>query len=396
MKILEDWKEHKFGDVVKLSNEKYYPDKDEHNFRCIELDNIEQESGRINGWIDSELQKSTKNRFKKGDVLYGKLRPYLKKYYYAEFDGVCSTEIWVLKNKTSYIQKKYIFYLIQTEKFNNVANVSTGSRMPRADWEYVKNTSFKIPPLPEQQKIAQTLSTWDQAIELKEKLIEEKKEQKKGLMQNLLTGKVRLPGFEGEWEEVRIKNIGVLKSGSGFPLKYQGNNNGEYPFFKVSDMNLEENAKYMIKANNYIDESVKNEVNPNVIPKDSIIFAKVGAALLLERKRIVITDSCIDNNMMALIVDYIKNDYLFVYYSLLNIRLSKFCNTGALPSLNAGDIYGIKLTIPKSLREQKAIANILSTADKEINLHQQELEQLKLQKKGLMQLLLTGKVRVNY
>ena len=128
-------------------------------------------------------------------------------------------------------------------------------------------------------------------------------------MQKLLTGEVRLPRFDGEWEEVRIKDIGVLKSGSGFPNKYQGESNGKYPFFKVSDMNIKENNKFMVMANNYINEFVKSEINANVIPKDSIIFAKVGAALFLEEK-ILLTDSCIDNNMMALIVDYVNSNYL--------------------------------------------------------------------------------------
>ncbi len=254
---------------------------------------------------------------------------------------------------------------------------------------------LSFPPLPEQQKIAQILSTWDEAIELKEKLIEQKKQQKKGLMQRLLTGEVRLPEFDGEWEEVRIKTIGILKGGNGFPEEYQGNNNGKYPFYKVSDMNLKENTKYMSKANNYIDETVKNKLNVNIIPKNSIIFAKVGAALLLERKRILKVDSCIDNNMMGLTVDCENNDYLFIYYILLNTKISKICNMGALPSLNAKDVYAIKIFIPKSIQEQKAIAQILSTADKEIELLEKELELLKLQKKGLMQLLLTGVVRVN-
>ena len=98
---------------------------------------------------------------------------------------------------------------------------------------------------------------------------------------------------------------------------------------------------------------------------------------------------------MAITIDCQNNDYLFIYYILLNTKISKICNTGALPSLNSKDVYIIKVFIPKSIQEQKAIAQILSTADKEIDLLNQELEQLKLQKKGLMQLLLTGIIRVH-
>lgn len=249
------------------------------------------------------------------------------------------------------------------------------------------------PPIKEQQKIASILSTWDKAIELKEKLIEQKKQQKKGLMQKLLTGEVRLPGFKGKWKEVRIKDLGTLKGGSAFPEKYQNVISGKYPFFKVSDMNNEENEKYMLNANNYINEEIRSEIKATIIPKNSIIFAKVGAALLLERKRILKYDSCIDNNMMALIVKE-NIDFNYVYYLLLNMKLSRFSNVGALPSLNSNDVYSLKCRLPMDYDEQKAVAELLSLFDKEIDLLQNELIQIKQQKKGLMQLLLTGKVRV--
>lgn len=300
----------------------------------------------------------------------------------------------VAKDKTNKLDNGYKKYFLTDWNIRKQLMVmATGISVYGLSKTNLKKIRVVLPPKEEQQKIASILSTWDKAIELKEKLIEQKKEQKKGLMQKLLTGEVRLPGFEGKWVSGTIKDLGILKGGSGFPERYQNEVNGEYPFFKVSDMNKLENDMFMVSANNYISHSIREEIKSTIIPKDSIIFAKVGAALMLERKRILTIDSCIDNNMMALTT---KNniDNIFVYYLLLNTKLSKVSNVGALPSLNTKDVYSIKFKYPTDYLEQKAIGRLLSMVDKEIQLMEKELLEKKYQRQGLMELLLTGKVRV--
>jgi len=190
--IPKNWEYVEFGNIVELSKEKYNPSNNVYDFKCIELANIDQETGKINGYINSSIQKSIKNRFYKGDVLFGKLRPYLKKYWLAEFDGVCTTEIWVLKAKTKYCINKYLIYLIQQQKFIEATNRTTGTKMPRADWNYLIELPFLIPPLAEQQKIAFVLSIADNEIKILQKQLERLKVQKKGIMQVLLTGEKRV------------------------------------------------------------------------------------------------------------------------------------------------------------------------------------------------------------
>src|SRR5690554_4019024 len=123
-----------FGKIAERSKLKYNPKSSTENYPCIELEHLSQGSGILIGYVDSSLQKSVKNKFNKGDVLFGKLRPYLKKFLLAPFDGVCSSEIWVLEGKK--VSNKYLHYLIQTSKFNYEVNKTSGSKMPRADWEY--------------------------------------------------------------------------------------------------------------------------------------------------------------------------------------------------------------------------------------------------------------------
>jgi type I restriction enzyme, S subunit len=130
-----EWKSYSFSEIVKLRSKKFDPKTSSESKMCVELEHLSQISGKLLGTIDSSKQASTKNYFFTGDVLFGKLRPYLRKYLLAQFDGVCSTEIWVLVSQ-KYITPNYLFYLVQTSEFIATANVSSGSKMPRADWGY--------------------------------------------------------------------------------------------------------------------------------------------------------------------------------------------------------------------------------------------------------------------
>ena len=186
---MNKFKQIELDNIIELRKEKYNPLESDTNKPCIELEHFDQGTGQINGYIPSLEQKSIKNIFYKGDVLFGKLRPYLKKYWLAEFDGVCSSEAWVLKPKNNnIITKKFLFYLVQSELFIRIANISSGSKMPRADWNYISEYPFSIPPLEEQEKIAEILLTCDKAIHLTTQIITQLKQRNQGLAQQLLTG----------------------------------------------------------------------------------------------------------------------------------------------------------------------------------------------------------------
>ena len=186
-----EWKQVIFGEVAKLSSKKYNPLKANQCLPCIELEHLDQASGRIIGSANASELASIKNHFEVGSVLFGKLRPYLRKYARPDFEGVCSTEIWVFKT-TSKLLDEYLFHFVQTDKFVSEANKSSGSKMPRADWGVISELVIKIPNLKEQQKIATVLTTADKEIELLEQQLADLQQEKKALMQVLLTGKKRV------------------------------------------------------------------------------------------------------------------------------------------------------------------------------------------------------------
>ena len=182
---------------------------------------------------------------------------------------------------------------------------------------------------------------------------------------------------------MKINQMGVFTNGVGFKKKYQGYKNFSIPFFKVSDMNLKSNKKYMVKSNNTVNNKICNDLKIKPIMKPSIIFAKIGAAIYLERKRIVKKPFLIDNNMLAFQVDK-KFDLEFVYYLFLNIKFSKYAQLTALPSITQKDIGNIKCLVP-NINKQKKISSFLILIDEKIKYYEDKIFIIKCFKKGLLQ-----------
>ena len=192
---------------------------------------------------------------------------------------------------------------------------------------------------------------------------------------------LRFKGFTDDWEERKLGEVGKTKSGIGFPDAQQGGKQVT-PFYKVSDMNNPGNEVVMMNANNYASDSQlkENKWNPINPQNSGVVFAKVGAAIFLDRKRIVDTSFLIDNNMMSYLFDSSWNRY-FGKTLFEKLRLSIFAQVGALPSFNGSDVEDIKVMIPEE-SEQKMIGDMFEKLDDIIALHQRKLDLLKEQKKA--------------
>jgi type I restriction enzyme S subunit len=254
---------------------------------------------------------------------------------------------------------------------------------------------FKIPlpHLPEQRAIANILSTWDTAIQTTQALISQKEQEKKWLMQNLLTGKKRLKGFSGEWKEVKMS----------------------YIFERVNRKNSEQNTNVVtisaqrgfVKQTDFFNKTVASDLLDNyfLVEKGEFCYNKSysngypwGAT-----KRLNDFDKAVVTTLYICfkIADSNKNSgeffEQFFNANSLDKGLTKIAHEGGrahgLLNVTPSDFFELKITVP-DIEEQTAIAQVLQTADKEIELLKAKLQQQKLQKKGLMQVLLTGKLRV--
>jgi type I restriction enzyme S subunit len=296
-------------------------------------------------------------------------------------------------NPAKYDANHFLQQILSPDGQKRIKDLMSGNAITRLTLEKIHRIHFPVPPLPEQQAIARVLSDTDALINALDKLIAKKRDIKKAVMQELLTGKTRLPGFSGEWEVKKLGDIGSFRGGNSFPTIYQGNIEGCYPFFKVSDMNNNGNEVFMVSANNYISELTQKKLCITVFPKGSIVFAKVGAAIFLERKKILNQPSCIDNNMMAFIPNTNLVDTRFIHTMLHLKRFGCYVSTTALPSLSGKQLSEITIVLPP-ISEQQAIAQILSDIDSEITALEQRRDKMKAIKQGMMQELLTGRIRL--
>ncbi|OGA55498.1 MAG: hypothetical protein A3F74_11325 [Betaproteobacteria bacterium RIFCSPLOWO2_12_FULL_62_58] len=187
-----DWEVKRFADVAFPRRDRVDPRRTGVHEFCVELEHIESASGILLGSTSTGDQSSLKSVFCAGDVLFGKLRAYLRKYWLATRSGVCSTEIWVFVPNDCLITTGYLFQLIKTDQFIEAASNAYGTHMPRSDWNVVKNYEMKVPPLPEQTAIAEVLSDMDAGLAALEQRRDKTRALKQGMMQELLTGRTRL------------------------------------------------------------------------------------------------------------------------------------------------------------------------------------------------------------
>lgn len=391
--IPEKWKDKKLGDVGKVCMCKRIFANQTSNTGEVPFFKIGTFGKEADAYISKGIYEDYKQRFsypQKGDVLISAAGTLGRTIVFEGKDAYFqdSNIVWLATDK-ELLCNEYLYHYYKVIKWG----ASEGSTIARLYNGIICNTHIALPDVEEQKQIATVLSEIDELISLTEKQISKKKAIKQGAMQELLTGKRRLPGFSGEWEEKPISFFGNFISGNCFPIEYQGCPRGELPFYKVSDFNNAGNSRVMGRANNYISHNIASVLSCKIIPKNSVVFAKIGAAISLERKRITGFDCCIDNNMMSFL-PYQKNIAAYMCYLFQTIRFGEFVEATALPSLSGKTIGEIQRIFPPTVEEQIAIATVLSDLDFEIEALEQKLTKYRQVKQGMMQQLLTGKIRL--
>lgn len=269
---------------------------------------------------------------------------------------------------------KFLSYFLQKDAVKRwLEQNAVGQTMPNMNTAIL----FELPLVSasskaEEEKIARILSTWDQAIEVTEKLLSNSQQQKKALMQQLLTGKKRLPGFSGEWGIETLKHLVTISKGE------QLNRN------TLSDAGLYPVINGGISPSGYTEEFNRHE--------NTVTISEGGNScgfVSIQKSKFWCGGHCYS-------LEKTKLHFTFLYQLLkLNeLRIMRLRVGSGLPNIQKKDIEGLKVTLPVDKKEQQKIASVLSAADKEIETLEQKLDCLRQEKKALMQQLLTGKRRV--
>lgn len=197
-----------------------------------------------------------------------------------------------------------------------------------------------------------------------------------------------------EWKITTLNTVADVGQGYTFKREYQGQSIGRWNYFKVADIGLKNTGIYLSSAINKVDDSLIKQMGFKPFSAGSIVFPRVGAALLNNNKRILLQDSIVDDNVLVLTVkDVFTCNNIFLYYLLSRLRLEDWCNSGLVPVINSKTVLKQAVNMPP-IEEQRKIAAILTTQDKVIELKEKKLVEKQRQKKYLMQQLLTGRKRL--
>ena len=196
--------------------------------------------------------------------------------------------------------------------------------------------------------------------------------------------KIRFKGFEGEWKEYSLGEVGSIYSGIGFPECEQGGRSG-IPFYKVSDMNNQGNESIMHSSNNYVsDKQIQRNHWKICSETPAIFFAKVGAAVMLNRKRIVLEPCLCDNNTMMFSLSKDKWSTNFALPLFNNVDFPSLAQVGSLPSFNGSQVKEIKVKLPK-FEEQEMVGKYFTSLDSQISASTSRLASLKQMKAASLQ-----------
>ncbi len=348
------------------------------------------------------ISEEKHKQMRKGVVEYGDLLLIMRGNgtgRIALYDGSVSYQVARINSglaiirPSSQVSREYLTYVMRSKMvLNQFDSCMFGSAQPQLTIKILKSLKLPIPPLSEQKKIARILSTWNRAIAVTEKLLNKSQQQKKSLMQQLLTGKKRILGFSGEWQELHLSDVCNIN-----PKKFACPQDSKVSFIPMDAVS--ENAK-LIRA----DVREYAEVNKGFT---SFIDGDVLVAKITP---------CFENSKGAYIGGLIngvgfgstefhvlrakqKNHSEFIYYLTNSYAfrakgLANMQGSAGQKRVPTDYLRVYKTAVPPRIEEQKKISSVLSVADKEIETLQQKLNCLKQEKKALMQQLLTGKRRV--
>ena len=304
----------------------------------------------------------------------------------------CIHDGWLLIRDTqNQFDPVFLCHMLGTpQMLDQYRMFASGSTVNNLNKELVGNAMVPVPNRNEQVEIGKYLDGLDTLITLHQRKYDKLAQLKKSMLDKMFPKpgerfpEIRFAGFTDPWEQRKLGELGFAQSGIGFPDTEQGGTEGT-PFFKVSDMNMPGNEHELVASNNYVtpEQIARMGWHPiNQVP--AIFFAKVGAAVMLNRKRLVNKPFLLDNNTMAFSMDSSLLNTQFGQSLFERLDLTSLIQVGALPSYNSSDVESITVSLPSTMDEQRRIGQCLCNINDLITLHQRKLELLRNTKKSLL------------
>ena len=367
---------------------------------------------RTDGFTNS-IKEHGYQHINNGDLVIHEMDAFAGAIGVSDSSGKSTPVYTVCYAKNENINHHFYSHFFRTmAKTGFINSLAKGIRVRSTEfrWNESRNVYLAEPPKADQEKIVSFLDTEtariDNLIAKQEKLIELLEEQRKSIISHAVTkglnpnapmkdsGVEWLGDVPEHWRISSLKRYGYFKGGAGFPHAYQGNTEENIPFFKVNS--LSKDKRFLSSFSDFVGEETAKKLGAKIFPKNSIFFAKVGAALLLERIRTNQQPCCIDNNMMGFVIqNELSFDFAFYLMSLIDFKY--LVNPGAVPSINESQISSFLISVPP-ISEQTQIANYLDTEtariDNLIAKQKNLIEKLKEYRSSIISHAVTGKIDI--
>ncbi len=376
----DEWNKCIIDDFIFLRNDIEDPKKYSVD---IELENLVSNKGIVVG--DTSIRTQSNSTFKIGDILFGRLRPYLNKWWLSNTNGVKSGEIWALFPKNDN-PNTFIYSVVQTPKFLTYVNLTSGTKMPRADWSVVKEQSYYIPNILEQTQIGNFFQKIDQVIELQQKALDTARDYKKSMLQKMFPQKgekvpqIRFDGFSGDWEEKKLgEHTEYITKGTTPKIQLE---HGNINFIKVENIN---NGKIFPVVKISEDEHF-GYLKRSQLKENDILFSIAGTLgrIAVVTKNILPANT---NQALAIIREY-AFDRLFLIAVLIGRVVADYVRQnptiGAQPNLSLEQIKSLSFMCPQ-VEEQQKIGEFFQKLDQQIEQHEKKLQSYQNLKKAMLQ-----------
>lgn len=317
------WRETKLGDIAEIVKDAWKPSDEKQAY--VGLEHINEQELALNGVGSSDGLESNKFRFKAGDILFGKLRPYFRKVVVPSFDGVCSTDIWVIRAKQNNDQRFLFYFMANPVLIDKSMGASTGSRMPRADWNFLSETYWNVPEQAEQRAIAAILSSLDDKIELLQAQNKTLEEMAQRLFKEWFVD-FNFPNENGEpykksggkmveseygeipegWKTKSYSDLVNVLSGGTPKTDVPEYWNGQIPFFTPKDA---KDTFYVDTTEKYITKAGLSACNSKLYPKDTVFITARGT---VGKCALALRDMAMNQSCYALVGKDISNLFVFL------------------------------------------------------------------------------------
>jgi type I restriction enzyme, S subunit len=369
------WKNYRFDEFAQNISQRVEPKQTDLEI-YVGLEHLDPDNLHIKRNGTPADVEGTKLKFYNGDVIFGKRRAYQRKAVLAETDGICSAHAMVLRANTKLIDERLFPFFFHSKVFQDISvKISVGGLSPTINWKDLAKQEFLLPPKDQQARLAELLWSADEVVEREMEV----KEKNQVVLSTLINEEL----IDETKKTHKIEDVCDVKSGFGFPIKYQGRKDMAIPFFKVSDMNKAINQVYLRQSENYIDYNILDIIKAKVYPKLSLVFPKIGATIYTDKKRLLAQESIVDNNVMVLIPnnDLVNSHYLYYFFS--TFKLETLINNGAVPSISAETVKNISFPL-HSLSMQNDICNKILMVEELLESNKNQITFSKQLKQGLI------------